>query len=107
MATYLARSCPRCNSYLGIVLREPGRNVRVRAVNGHCLKGDYRLAWIVIKGKQAAKQQSVRRQVVGPKKKHSTNSHRPANSFLIFALEIPNAKRLYDVAVAAGIQTGS
>jgi hypothetical protein len=58
MATYLARPCPRCNGYLGIVLCEPGRNVPVRAVNGHCLKCDYRLAWIVIRGKQAARQQS-------------------------------------------------
>ena len=35
MAKYLARSCPRCNGYLGIVLREPGRNVPLQAVNGH------------------------------------------------------------------------
>jgi hypothetical protein len=34
MATYLARPCPRCNGYLSIVLREPGRNMPVRAVNG-------------------------------------------------------------------------
>ena len=30
----------------------------VRAVNGHCLKCGYRLAWIVIKGKQPARHQS-------------------------------------------------
>jgi hypothetical protein len=30
MATYLARQCPRCNGYLGVILREPGRNVLVR-----------------------------------------------------------------------------
>ena len=59
MATYLARPCPRCNGYLGIVLREPGRNVPVRAVNGRCLKCDYRLAWIVIRGKQAARHSSL------------------------------------------------
>jgi hypothetical protein len=45
MATYLARTCPRCNGYLGIVLREAGRNVPIRAVNGHCFTCDYRLAW--------------------------------------------------------------
>jgi hypothetical protein len=50
MATYLARSCPQCNGYLGIVLREPGRNVPVRAGNGHCLNCNYRLAWIIIEG---------------------------------------------------------
>ena len=54
MAAYLARSCPKCNGYLGIVLREPGRNTPVRAINGHCLKCGYRLAWIVISGKRVA-----------------------------------------------------
>jgi hypothetical protein len=38
MATYLTRPCPHCNGYLGIVLREPGRNMPVRAINGQCLK---------------------------------------------------------------------
>src|ERR687898_417057 len=33
MATYLARPCPQCNGYLGIILRESGRNVPVRAVS--------------------------------------------------------------------------
>jgi hypothetical protein len=58
MATYLARPCPRCKGYLGIVLREPGRDTPVRAVNGHCLACGHRLAWIVIKGKQTARHQS-------------------------------------------------
>jgi hypothetical protein len=48
MAKYLHRSCPRCNSYVGIVLGEPGRNTPLQAVNGKCLACSYRLAWIVI-----------------------------------------------------------
>jgi len=52
MAKYLYRSCPRCNGYLGIVMREPGRNMPLQAVNGHCLGCGYRLAWIVIRGKR-------------------------------------------------------
>ena len=68
MATYLARSCPKCGGYLGIVLREPGRNTPVRAVNGHCLKCGYRLAWIVIKGKQATRHQSPKKQYAEPEK---------------------------------------
>ena len=66
MATYLARPCPRCNGYLGIVLREPGSNMPVRAVNGHCIKCGYRLAWIVIKGKQTARQQSRKARYAEP-----------------------------------------
>jgi C4-type Zn-finger protein len=68
MATYLTRPCPRCNGYLGIVLREPGRNTPVRAVNGHCLKCGYRMAWIVIKGKQAARHQRRKKLYAEPTK---------------------------------------
>jgi hypothetical protein len=41
-----------------IGLREPGRNVPLRAVNGHCLKCGYGLAWIVIQGKGDSKSQT-------------------------------------------------
>ena len=50
MAKYLCRSCPRCNGYLGILLREPGRNVPLQAVNVRCVSCSYRLAWILIRG---------------------------------------------------------
>jgi hypothetical protein len=36
--------------YVGIVLREPGRNTPLQAVNGKCVRCSYRLAWIVIRG---------------------------------------------------------
>ena len=49
-------------------MREPGRNMPVRAVNGHCLKCDYRLSWIVIKGKQAARHQVRKKSYAGPAK---------------------------------------
>jgi len=57
MAKYLQRSCPRCNGNVGIVLREPGRNTQLQAVNGHCLGCGYRMAWIVIlsKGRSAVR----------------------------------------------------
>src|SRR5882724_1107578 len=34
MAKYFARNCPRCAGYLGIVLRELGRNIRLWVING-------------------------------------------------------------------------
>jgi len=55
MARYLARNCPRCNGYVGITIREPGRNVPVQAVNGRCSRRSYRMAWIVIRGKGTAR----------------------------------------------------
>ena len=33
MAGYLARACTRCNGYVGIIIRDPGRNVPLQAVN--------------------------------------------------------------------------
>jgi C4-type Zn-finger protein len=40
------RSCPKCDGYLGIVV--PERKTPVQAINGRCLKCDYRLAWVVL-----------------------------------------------------------
>ena len=34
---YLARPCPRCNGYLGIVLREPERNTAAALFAGTVL----------------------------------------------------------------------
>jgi hypothetical protein len=51
MAPYLHRNCPRCAGYLPVVFREPGRNVPVRAVYGHCVDCNYSMAWVVISGK--------------------------------------------------------
>jgi len=48
MARYLARACPRCNGYVGIVVRESGRNTRLQAVNGQCFGCGSRMAWIVV-----------------------------------------------------------
>ena len=53
LARYLARSCPRCNGYVGITIREPRRNVPLQTVNGRCSRYSYRMAWIVIRGKRA------------------------------------------------------
>lgn len=55
MAHYLERHCPRCNDYVGIRMREPDRNTRVQAVNGHCLACGYRLSWLLIQGRNPAK----------------------------------------------------
>ncbi len=42
--TYLTQRCLRCNGYLGIVLREAGRNTPLRAINGRCVQCGRRLA---------------------------------------------------------------
>lgn len=50
MAKYFARSCPRCNGYVEIIMREPERYMPLKAVNGRCVRCAYHLAWIVIRG---------------------------------------------------------
>ena len=45
LTKYLARSCPKCNGYLGIVVPERKAKMPVQAINGRCLKCGYRLAW--------------------------------------------------------------
>ena len=35
-------------------MRDPGRNVPLQAVNGHCLGCGYRMSWIVIRGRQSS-----------------------------------------------------
>ena len=52
MIRYLHRSCPRCNGYVGIIVREPGRNTSLQAVDGSCLRCGFRMAWIVIRGRK-------------------------------------------------------
>src|SRR5262245_50068534 len=59
MARYLARSCPRCNDYLGIVMRKPARNSPLQAINGRCLACGYRLAWLVVRGRKGISRKSL------------------------------------------------
>jgi hypothetical protein len=68
VAKYLAHPCPRCKGYLGIVLRAPGRNTPLQAINGRCLQCGHRLAWILIRGKRGHAYQNPRRIYVRPAK---------------------------------------
>jgi hypothetical protein len=51
MAKYLARTCPKRDGYLGIVVPERKAKMSVQAINGRCLKCGYRLAWVLVRGK--------------------------------------------------------
>ena len=52
MVRYLYAHVLAVNGYVGIVIREPGRNTPLQAVNGHCVRCRYRMAWIVITGEK-------------------------------------------------------
>jgi len=44
---------PKYNGYLGIVIPERKAKLRVQAINGRCLKSGYRLAWVLVQGRDA------------------------------------------------------
>ncbi|HEU4344216.1 MAG TPA: hypothetical protein VFU31_21880 [Candidatus Binatia bacterium] len=48
MAKYLARTCPMCGGFMGIVIAEPGED-NVRSVHGHCAACGYEIAWALIR----------------------------------------------------------
>lgn len=55
MAKYLARACPRCGDYLGIVISEPQRSATELPIRGACMSCGYRLPLLkIIVGKRVA-----------------------------------------------------
>jgi hypothetical protein len=50
MARKIARICPRCNGYLGVVLGERARKSMTQSVNGSCLVCSHKLTWTLVHG---------------------------------------------------------
>ena len=50
MAVYLARSCPMCRSYFGIVIGEPKSENNVQPISGCCAKCGYEVNWTLLPG---------------------------------------------------------
>ena len=48
MAKYLARNCPWCRNYLGIVIAEPDDD-NVQSIRGRCTTCAYEIAWALIR----------------------------------------------------------
>jgi hypothetical protein len=62
MARYFARSCPLCNGYVDVVIREQEHET-LQTVNGQCVRCCYRFAWIVVRGGGARSRRPFRRHV--------------------------------------------
>ena len=52
MSKYLARTCPKCNDYLGVVIPQPKEPVRQIPINATCLRCGYKLPWKVVMSKK-------------------------------------------------------
>ena len=50
MTRYLARACPRCKGYVDVMMPKPRRDIPLGAVNGKCVKCNYRMSWIIVSG---------------------------------------------------------
>src|SRR6266403_5898171 len=101
MAKYLKRSCPKCNGYLGIVVPERKAKMPVQAINGRCLKCDYRLAWFLVRRKSwlsQAQAVSTLGTPRSPKKKNRPEVIRTVSSILgdfCFRTFVPHIERCY------------
>jgi hypothetical protein len=52
MARYLARRCPRCDGYLGVVVWGRLPKSTAQSVNGFCAVCSHQMAWKLIHGKR-------------------------------------------------------
>ena len=48
MAKYLARTCPMCKNYLGVVIAEATSDTKTHAVDGLCARCGYKVSWMLI-----------------------------------------------------------
>jgi hypothetical protein len=56
-----AVACSKCKGYMGVVIPEGKRSRPVKAINGICVQCGYRLAWIVIRGKNVLRESVAHR----------------------------------------------
>jgi len=50
MDKYLARTCPKCNDYLGVVIPEPLDLTREIPVDATCSRCGFNLLWKIVTG---------------------------------------------------------
>ena len=47
----MARSCPRCRNYFGVVIGEPEGRRNIQLIYGRCAECGYEIAWALISGR--------------------------------------------------------
>jgi len=55
MARYLYRACPKCEDYLGVVVREPPDPVTEVPIDAHCAVCGFKLSLTIILGNKGKK----------------------------------------------------
>jgi len=49
MAVYLARVCPMCRNYFGVVIGEAKTENKVQPIHGHCATCGYEIRWTLLR----------------------------------------------------------
>jgi len=63
MLKYLYRTCPKCNDYMGVVVRDPPERMREVPIDAHCVVCGFNLEWKLVLGKKHVKAKRVIRDV--------------------------------------------
>ena len=50
MTKYLYRSCPKCEDYLGVIVRDPPEPMREVPIDATCLRCGFKLGWKLVLG---------------------------------------------------------
>ncbi len=50
LAKYLARTCPKCKDYLGVVVRDPPGPKSEIPIDAYCVVCGFKLGWKVVLG---------------------------------------------------------
>ena len=58
MAKYLARICPKCGGYLGVVIPEPKEPTREIPVDAKCLRCGFDLLWKIVTGNRGLEREA-------------------------------------------------
>ncbi len=59
MTNYLYRTCPRCQDYLGVVVRDPPEPLREIPIDAYCVVCGFKLGWRLVLGKKHVKAKRV------------------------------------------------
>lgn len=61
VAKYLARRCPKCAGYFGVIVSRLPYRSSIRAVSGWCKHCNYQIAWaLVVRGKERTQTKPAR-----------------------------------------------
>jgi endonuclease YncB( thermonuclease family) len=53
MTRYLARTCPKCKDYFGVVVTDPDEATKERPIDARCMRCGFKLVWRIVLGRKS------------------------------------------------------